>query len=245
MSDPQPYINKNRRTDGWSLPTSVIQQVQSTLLHWGYVLLPSDTCYSLGALPIDKSVRNKVNAILGRKDEPISLAFSSYLQVQRFVEMNNTIAMLLERFTPGPITIVCKANADVPKEFTLHTIGSTDGTIGVRIPDSSIERDIAASTKYPLMSIAVRDIETGEAIQDFKRAQDIVSLGIDKAGGAGWAAIEGDPERDSEAFHASHSTVIRVVGLNKVELIREGHIAFTDIQEAIKTLSTWAVSEWT
>jgi L-threonylcarbamoyladenylate synthase len=239
MSSPQFVIDNVIRTDGGSLPTSVIQKVGTRLLQWGFVLLPSDTCYSLGALAIDESVRNKVIAILGRNNEPISLAFSNYQHVQRFVEMNNTIAMLLERFTPGPITIVCKAKTNVPQEFLSRTVGSTDGTIGVRIPDSFIEREVTASTKYPLMTIAVRDFETGEAIQDFKKALDIISLGTDRAGGAGWAAVEGGP------FYASHSTVIRVVDLNKVELIREGDIPFTDILEAIKTLSGWAVEDWT
>lgn len=238
MNRPHPLINKMQRTDGGSLPTSVIQQVGATLLHRGFVLLPSDTCYSLGALPLDESIRNKVNVILSRKDEPISLAFGNYLHARRFIQMDNTTATLLDRFTPGPITIVCKARPDISKEVLLRTIGVTDGTIGVRIPDSSIERDIATSTQYPLMTIAVRDLERWEAVQDFNQALGIVAEGIDKVGGAGWAAVEGNE------FYASHSTVVRVSGAGKVELLREGDISFADIQEAIKTLSGWAVEDW-
>jgi L-threonylcarbamoyladenylate synthase len=180
-----------------------------------------------------------VNAILGRKDEPISLAYSSYFQVQQFVKMDNTTAVLLERFTPGPITIVCKAKDDVSNEFLEHTIGSNDRTIGVRIPDSWVERDVAGCTQYQLMTVAVRDFETGEAIQNFKRALEVVSLGTERCGGVGWAAIEGD------AFYAAHSTVIRVGGSDKLELLREGDILFADIREAINTLSGWAVEERT
>src|SRR3712207_2679329 len=98
MSKPQFEIKSWQRTPGGSLPTSILQQLGTRLLQRGLVLLPSDTCYSLGALPVDESVRNKVNAILGRKDEPISLAFSSFLHVQQYVQMDNTTAMLLERF---------------------------------------------------------------------------------------------------------------------------------------------------
>lgn len=239
MSEPQFVINKMQRTDGRSLPTSVVQKVRGRLLQRGFVLLPSDTCYSLGTLAIDESARNKVSTILGRKDEPISLAFSSYLQVQQLVKMDNTTAMLLERFTPGPITIVCKAKDDVSKEFLEHTIGSADRTIGVRIPDRWVERDVAGCTQYQLMTVAVRDFETGEAIQDFKRALEVVSQGTERLGGAGWAAIEGDD------FYAFHSTVVRVGGSDKVELLREGDIPFADIRKAINTLSGWAVEDWT
>jgi L-threonylcarbamoyladenylate synthase len=239
MSDPQCVIYKGQRTDGGALPTSRVQQVRSKLLGRGFVLLPSDTCYSLATLAVDEAARNNVNTILDRKEGPISLAFSSYLQVQQFVEVDNTTALLLERFTPGPITIVCKAKDVVSKEFLARTIASADGTVGVRIADSYIERDVAASTKYPLMSVAVRDLNTGEAIQDFKQALEVVSLGIERLGGAGWAAIEGD------IFCAHHSTVVRVGGVDRVELLREGDIPFTWIQDAINGMSGWTIEDWT
>ena len=241
MNGPQLLISRNHLTAGKSLATSVVQRVLGNLLRRGFVLLPSDTCYSLGALAIDESVRRNVNIILDRKDEPISIAFSSYPQVQRFVEMNNTSALLLERFTPGPITIVCKAKADLSKEFLSHCIGSTDGTVGVRIPDSAIERDIAASTQYQLMTIAVRDPEkNGEAIQDFNRAQKVVALGIERLGGATWAAIE-NPTK----FHALHSTVVRVDDVGKVTLLRPGDTSFDEILDAINNVSGWAVEDRT
>jgi L-threonylcarbamoyladenylate synthase len=226
MSRPLFVIDKRRRTDGRNLPTFIVQQVRGTLLHRGFVLLPSDTCYSLGTLAFDENSRKNANAILGRKDEPISLAFSSYLQVQQFVKVGNTTAALLERFTPGPITIVCEARDNVSKEFLEKTIGSLDRTIGVRIPDTRIERDIAGCTQYQLMTIAVRDLDTREPVRDFKRALEIVNLGIEKIGDVGWAAVEG-----SDRFHALHSTVVRVGGSDEVKLLREGDIPFTDIQK--------------
>jgi L-threonylcarbamoyladenylate synthase len=202
---------------------SVLEQVRGMLLRGGCVLLPSDTCYSLGALPINEGTRANVNAILDRNLGPISLAFGSYPQVQEYVAVNAMIALLLERFTPGAITIVCKARDEIPDDFLMNTIGSSDRTIGVRIPDSHIEREIAASTQYPLMTVAVR--ETGAEIRDFRQALEVVTHGTEKIGGADWAAIEGDA-----AFRDSHSTVIRVSSVDKIELIREGDIPFADIQ---------------
>jgi L-threonylcarbamoyladenylate synthase len=242
MSRPQFEISRMQRTEGRSLPTSIVRQVRDMLLQGGFVLLPSDTCYSLGALAIDKNSRNNVNAILDRKLGPISLAFGNYPQVQQFIKVNEAIDLLLERFTPGPITIVCKAKEVVPEDFLLHTIGSSDRTIGVRIPDSSIERDIAASTEYLLMTVAVRDFETGEAIQDFERAQEIVSLGIDeRLKGANWAAIEGDDD-----FHPFHSTVIRVSGVNKVDLLRKGdQDKAEEIVDFIKGVLGWTIVDMT
>jgi L-threonylcarbamoyladenylate synthase len=240
MSEPLFLINNWQRTVGGSLPTSVVQKLRDSLMHRGFVLLPSDTCYSLGTLAFDESSRRQVNAILGRKDEPISLAFSSYFQVQQLVKMGDTTAVLLERFTPGPITIVCEAKDDVSKEFLEDTIGSVDRTIGVRIPDSWVERDVAGCSEYQLMTVAVRDLDTKEPIQDFKRALEIVDLGIERLGGAAWAAIE-----RNTLFHGLHSTVVRIGGSDKVELLRKGDIPFTDIREAVKSLSGYTLEDWT
>lgn len=236
MSKPDFVIKKEQRTEAArALPTFVVQQVRGKLIKRGFVLLPSDTCYTLGTLAVDESSRNNVNTILGRKeDEPISLAFGSYLQVQQFVEMDITTELLLERFTPGPITIVCRAKETISKEFLVRTLASKDGTVGVRIPDCYIERDIAASTNYPLMSVAVRDLNTEEAVVDFTQALEIVSLGIERLGGAGWAAIE----EDSNFFFATHSTVVRVGGVGKVELLRKGDTPFERILATVNSSSS-------
>ncbi len=122
----------------------------------------------------------------------MSVAFSSYLQVQRFVEVSNTTALIFEHFTPGPITIVAKAKPNISREFTSQAIGSSDGIIGARISDSFIEREVAASTADLLVSVAIRDSQTGEPIQNFEKAMEVVELGTERLGGAHWLAIEGE-----------------------------------------------------
>lgn len=238
MSKPDFIIDRWKRTDGGALPTSIVQQIRSQLMRRGFVLLPSDTCYSLGALAIDEATRKNINIVLRREEEPISLGFSSYLQVQRFVKVGDTAALLFERFTPGPITIVCKAKNNVSKEFVEQALGSFDRTIGVRISDSFIEREVAACAYEPVMTVAVRDLRTKEPIQDFGKALEIVTSGIERLGDVGWGAIEG------EAFYGLHSTVIRVGDSNKVELLREGDIPFDEILSATNSISRLAMKDW-
>ena len=242
MSRPEFVFEKLRRTDGGALATSLIQRVRSKLVgggSGGFVLLPSDTCYSLAALPLNEAIRTAVNAILAREDCPISLAFSSYFAVQQLVEVDNTTALLLEAFTPGPITLVCNAKANISPDF-LNAIGSPDRTIGVRIPDSRIERDVAACTQFPLMSVAVRDPETGEAVQNFRRACQLVSSGIERYREVGWGALEGD------VFCASHSTVVRMGGPEGVSLLRGGDISFEEILRVAnsKNPSGLSIEDW-
>lgn len=234
MNDPEIVINKNGYTSGGNLPSSVVKAMRNRLLRGGFVLLPSDTCYSLGAIVKDEHARNKVNYVLGRGNDPVSIAFSSYRHVREWVQMDEATAALLEQFTPGPITLVCKARDAVSDEILERWIGSPDRTIGVRIPDSLVERDIAGCTEHLLMTVAVRDPETDEAVQDFEKACEIVKVGIGDLRELGWDALEGNQ------FYSSHSTVVRMGGVNGVQLIREGDIPFSLIQETIRNPSGWA-----
>ena len=228
MREPLRFENSLRTPSGY-LPTSIIQETRRILLKGGFALLPSDTCYSLGALAIDENSRFKVNTVLRRVNEPISLAFNTYLSLQVFVKMNNVIAALIERFTPGPFTIVCEASDAIADAFLKHTLGSLDGTIGIRIPDSRDERDLAGSTLYPLMTVAVRD--KGKEIRDFEQAIDVVKRGIETLDEKfTWAAI---PLRDDGFFYPLHSTVVRVSKMGEVKLLREGFILFSSVEEEI------------
>jgi|GEM_PF-2325367 len=235
MSEPKFIIYKQQRTNGRNLPTSIIQKVRNVLLQGGLMLLPSDTCYSLATIAMDEDGRNKVNLVLGRGDDPVSIAFSTYRHVRQFMEMNAAVAALIEEFTPGPITIVCKARKEISDELLERKIGSFDRTIGVRIPDSRIERDIAGCTEHLLMTVAVRDPDTGMAIQKFEKACEIVKFGIADPEKFIWGAIEGNQ------FYGEHSTVVRMQGVNSVELLRQGDIPFKDIQETINNPSGWVV----
>ena len=239
MGKPDLTVGRNERTRNGALSAHVIQQIRSKLLGRGFVLLPSDTCYSLGTIAADDSAHDTINSILNRKRAPISLAFPSYLEVQEFVEMDPVTSLLLERFCPGPITVVCKATDRLPSKFLTHTIASERRTIGVRIPDSIVERDIAACTRYPLTTVAIRDPKSNEAVHDFGKAVQIVTDGIAKFGSAGWLAVEGGD------FYPRHSTVVEAVGgTERVKLLREGAIPFEDIMQAAKGIPGLMMEGW-
>lgn len=241
--EPRFIVELVDRTQGNGLSTSHLQQIKSILLKRGMVLLPSDTCYSLAAIPANKEIYQLINSILERGEEPMSLAFNNFHSVEHFVEMNVVVANLLELFTPGPITVVSKAIssnyenrniAGIVKEIKI----STDGYIGVRIPDSNIEREVSACTFYPITTVAVRDKE-GKIVQGLKQAIEIVSKGMKKNNFPNWAAIEGDN------FFSQHSTVIRVnYSTNQCSILREGKITADQIKDIENRYPHWAYDDW-
>jgi len=239
MSKPNSIVS-SERTRGGALLTSTIQLIRQYLLHRGLILLPSDTGYSMAALAIVESAYNDINTLLSRKEEPISLAFPDFLRVRQWVELNTVAAILLERFTPGPITVVCNANSRIPVEFTTETIGSKSRTIGVRIPDSIVERQVAACTSYLTTTAAVRNPKDGRIVQNFEEAVEIVTSGIPRIGNPSWIAVEGS------GFYGKHSTVVHVnYNPEGLRLIREGEIPFEKVKGVMDTLPAWAFEDWT
>lgn len=236
MSKPYFVIDRLDRTPGGALYSRAVQAVKLCLMRRMFVLLPSDTCYSVATLAVSRNAYADINTLLERNKEPISLAFPDLSRVEEWVNLNNLSAILFERFTPGPITVVCAAKPTLPVEFTTQTIGSKTRTIGVRIPDSIVERQVAGCTRYLITTVAVRNPKDHEVVQDFDCAMEIVGKGMERIGNPGWGAIEGD------VFYAKHSTVVYIAESSReVKLIREGHIPFADIEAVTRFLPVWSI----
>lgn len=220
-------ISKEDRTLNGSIKNRDIQVIKQHLLHSNLIIVPSDTCYSIAACVFNDEIYKKINKILNRKDIPISIAFPNYTVAEEFGDLNIRVRGLLEKFTPGPITVICSVtNRDTRLKKVGQVIRSKDNTIGIRIPDSQIEREVAGSTKYPITTVAVRDTN-GKIVQDLDEAIEIVLMGIEKLNEPiEVGAIEGDN------FYKTHSTVVKVIDGN-IKLERKGEIPFDKIKSVI------------
>ena len=239
MSEPTFIVKISERTPNGSLTTSSIVQIKNVLQHPGMILLPSDTCYSLAAQAPFVWAYKTINTILNRSDIPISLAFSSFNTVQDYVDLHLITASLLESFTPGAITVICACKSKIQTGLQEDVVRSTDGTIGIRIPDSIVEREVAACTKFPITTVAIRD-KDGHIVQNFEQAIDIVSMGAKVIPNFHWAAIEG-----AQFFH-KNSSVVRVnEKTRQIEMIRDGEISRENIIAASKKIPEWYYEGWT
>lgn len=225
MSNPAFVIGKDRLDREGCLLAADRQRVTDVLLAGGFVLLPSDTAYSVAAVPFAAETRNRINRLLQRPNMPVSLVFASMSSVHRWTMRNRIALRLLEEYCPGPITVVCTASANgIPAQFFDQTVASRNRTIGVRIPDSAVERDMASVTVYPVTTVAVRDVDDGEVGSSFDAALEAVAPHAAATGFPQWCAIEGDVR------YGIHSTVVEVTADgSRLTLLREGAIAFSQI----------------
>jgi L-threonylcarbamoyladenylate synthase len=243
MSEPDVIFRADSLARNGGLRTGVLQDVRRKLLKGGFVVLPSDTCFSLAILPRDAQIPDLVNRILGRPPGPISLAFSDINHAwPAWVHMTPAAQQVLESFTPGPVTVVCRAADTLPLPFTSGTIDAPNATIGVRIPDSVVERQVSRCTDFPVTTVAIRNVESGEPIRDLAAAMEIVRSGVRALGNIGWLAIDG------AGFYGSHSTVVDATsslpGEAGVRLIREGDVSFADIRATLGYLPKGSFEDW-
>jgi L-threonylcarbamoyladenylate synthase len=125
------------------------------------VVYPTETFYGVGARALHPSAVRAVAALKERDGraalaagsdvraavaKPISVIVADRAMVARVVARIPAAAdALMERFWPGPLTLVLPARADLPFELTAGT-----GTIGVRVSCHPVARALAAEVGEPI-----------------------------------------------------------------------------------------------
>lgn len=228
MHEPSLVIRSDDRDAQGNLRPEHLEEINRTLRAPGFVLLPSDTAYSIAAWLDTAQIRDNINMMLNRGDDPISLAFPSLNLVREWTEPNRIAEVLFERFTPGPITVVCRASRHIPAEVAEEAWRSQNRTIGVRIPNSAEEWQVAEAGRTPITTVAVRDLASNDPVTSFTRAVEIVQAGMKAIGGAPWCAIEG------EIRYSDTSSVVEIIGEDgSCRWIRDGAIPESEIRACI------------
>ncbi len=100
----------------------------------GLVIYPTETVYGLGADPFNRIAVLKVFGAKRRSfDKPLPVAVSSLEEADNLVFVNEPARKIAGAFLPGPVTMILKKKARLPKELTAGS-----DKLGIRIPDNPI-----------------------------------------------------------------------------------------------------------
>ncbi|RZM21447.1 MAG: threonylcarbamoyl-AMP synthase, partial [Pedobacter sp.] len=171
------------------------------------IIYPTDTIYGLGCDITNQKAVEKICRIRGIKPEKANFSFicSDLSHISDYIKpIDTTIFRVLKKALPGPFTFIFNANNNVPK-----LLSSNKKTVGIRVPDNDIAREIVRLLGNPILSTSIKDEdELLEYSTDpeliYEKYEDKVELVID--GGYG----------DNEP-----STVIDCTS-GDFEIIREG-----------------------
>ena len=112
----------------------------------GLVAFPTETVYGLGANALDETAVKKIFEAKGRPaDNPLILHVTNKFEASSYAVLNNTAESLMERFWPGPLTIVLYSLLNVP----LCARGGLD-TVALRSPKNPIALRLIEMSGIPL-----------------------------------------------------------------------------------------------
>lgn len=101
---------------------------------------PTDTLYGLAAKASDPAAVARVYAAKGRpQGVPLSVAVSSWEEIEALARLTPARRAFLRRHLPGPYTVLLRPAAKAPLAPSLLAGGS----VGIRIPDHPLARELA------------------------------------------------------------------------------------------------------
>ncbi|NHA68316.1 L-threonylcarbamoyladenylate synthase [Phycicoccus flavus] len=129
-------------------PRSIAQTV-AMLRDGGLVAYPTDSGYALGALMGDQQAKDRIRAIRRLDDKHhYTLVCRDFAQLGQLVIVDNHVFRAVKAATPGPYTFILPATPEVPRRL-LHP---KKRTVGVRIPEHPVVRELLAALGEPLLS---------------------------------------------------------------------------------------------
>jgi L-threonylcarbamoyladenylate synthase len=124
----------------------IIERAVSVLQRDGLVVYPTDTVYGLGADALSEEAVLRVYEAKGRPlGHPISVAVSDREMLCCIALVSPEAEALIDRFLPGPMTLVLPAKFLLPPLLMAGT-----GHIGVRIPDHDIALSLIRAFDSPI-----------------------------------------------------------------------------------------------
>lgn len=128
-----------------------IRAAGKVLQNGGIVAFPTDTVYGLGAVYDDAKAVRRIFAAKGRDEKkPLSILVCDIEQVSLLAEsagggMEEKARRLMERYWPGALTLIFRKKDGIPDEVT-----AGGETIGIRMPDMEVTRDLIRAAGKPL-----------------------------------------------------------------------------------------------
>lgn len=192
----------------------IIKQTIQVLSDGGMIIYPTETCYGIA---VDATNQQALNKLLQykkfKKSVPISVAMSDIQMANKYVDINETAKNIYTNYLPGPITVI-----SMDKGLLKPPTVSKQGTVGVRIPDFELTREIIKQYDKPITATSANvsyrntpyDIPT--LLKNLPaKSSDMIDLVID-------AGVLPQNEK---------STVLDTT-MNSLQVLRKGMIQFED-----------------
>lgn len=197
------------------LAPSEIAEAASIIKNGGLVAFPTETVYGLGANALDAKAVRKIYKAKGRPgDNPMIVHIANKADIFKVAsEIPPRAKLLIAKYWPGPLTVVLKKSALIPKEVTAGR-----DTVAVRMPSNKIALELITAAGVPIAAPSANKSGSPSATT----AQHV----LDDLDGKIDAVIDG-----GETDIGLESTVISMS--DKPMLLRPGKISLEELKKLL------------
>jgi len=179
----------------------------------GVIAYPTETFYGLGCDATDPKAVQKLFDLKGRDSNvPIPILIGEFSQLPLYVqEIPETAKKLIQKFWPGPLTLIFKAKEVFPDELLAQT-----GKIAIRISSHPVAQELTKKFALPLTTTSAnRSGEPGAS--NLAQVEKYFQNKIDGVLSVG-------------ELSASQGSTILDVTFHPPQLIREGILSLNEIE---------------
>lgn len=194
------------------------KDLKEILANGGAVVLPTETVYGLFARALDEKAVDYVYELKNRpRDKAMNLNVASYEDILSYSkEQPDYLKKIYDAFLPGPLTIILKANDQVPK-----WINSGLATVGFRLPAHPVTRELIQA-EGPLIGPSANKsgMASGRYFDQIREQFDFQVTGY----------------QDDDALLGLDSTILDLSG-TPARILRQGKITKDDLLAALPELT--------
>lgn len=137
-----------------------ISDICKSLKEGDIAIIPTDTLYAIVCDALNVKVIERICRIKGINPEKTNLSIicSDISMAAEYARFDNYAFKLMKEHCPGPFTWLFKAASSLPKAFKGRKI------VGVRIPDCTLNRQLASHLGRPLLTTSVEFSDSDYAV---------------------------------------------------------------------------------
>lgn len=130
-----------------------IEKVVSVLKDGGIVIYPTDTLYGMGCDALNVRAVEAICALKGINPQKsnLSIICNDLSNISEYAKVNTPTFKLMRKNLPGPFTFILPTTSSLPKIY------KNKKTVGIRVPDNSIIREIVEMLGNPVLNTTVKD----------------------------------------------------------------------------------------
>ena len=157
-----------------------IDKVVKVLQDGGLVIYPTDTVYAIGCDALNVRAVEKICKMKGINPAKSNLSIICYdlSNISEYAKVDTSTFKLMKKNLPGPFTFLLNTTSSLPKIY------KDKKTVGIRIPDNNIIREIVRILGNPVLTTSVKNDDeiieytTDPELMD-EKYENIVDLIVD------------------------------------------------------------------